>query len=349
MLKDSCVALFLAYNGVFHHRTSRLLHKQHFQFSFHDEVAMNIRFFFPIAFGALFLCGTTLNGQVTTVSSFDFVDDFLSPDPGTLLTVTNGETFDALDGNTGMLGADGINDFRISWSTTGLGDDGNNVDWASTVNINDTGIRSTINPTFINGGGVTINDFGHLVTQTIQIDFLSGVIIEADDVTDFGWSSGNTAGIVYESSVVEYLDVNGNPFSTFPTFDYDSPLDGTTGTGTSVAGTAGSVIDVGTDLSAEGVNGPDDNLSTSGIGLGIPAGTVLGGVRITHRIEDVRGVNNGDTVFTNTINDFDLVNFEASAIPEPSSCLALVGLGLACFSRRKRRASLGDFEIVTRI
>ena len=111
-----------------------------------------------------------------------------------------------------------------------------------------------------------------------------------------------------------------------------------TGIGTSVAGTAGSVIDVGTDLVASGLSGPDNNLSSSGLGLGIPTGTRLGGVRITHNIEDVRGVNNGDTVFTNTINDFDLVNFEASAVPEPSSCVALIGLGLACFSRRKRQA-----------
>ena len=163
---------------------------------------MNIRFFFPIVFGAFFCCGATLYGQVNTVSSFDFVDDFLSPGSGPLLTVTNGGTFDALDGNTGMLGADGIHDFRVSWSTTGLGDDGNNVDWTSTVDINSTGIRSTIDPTFVNSGGVTGNDFGHLVTQTIQIDFLGGVIIEADDVDDFGWSSGNTAGIVYELSLI---------------------------------------------------------------------------------------------------------------------------------------------------
>ena len=156
---------------------------------------MNIRFFFPIVFGAFFCCGATLYGQGNTVS-FDFVDDFLSPSSGEFLTVTNGDTFDALDGNTGLLGADGINDFRVSWSTTGLGDDGNNVNWTSTVDINSTGLRSTINPTFVNGTGVTSNDSGHLVTQTIQIDFLSGVFIEADDVTDFGWSSGNTAGIV---------------------------------------------------------------------------------------------------------------------------------------------------------
>ena len=273
-------------------------------------------------------CRYTSGQTISTVSSFDFVDDFLSPSPGSLQTVSNGDTFDVVDSASGGAGTDGVDDFRISWSATGLGDDGNNVTWDAVIDINGTGLRSTINPAFVGSGGVSTNNSGHVATQTIQIDFLSGVLIEADNIDDLGWSSGNTAGTVYESSVIQYLDITGNPFSAFPSFDFDNPLNGPSGDGTLVASDAGSVTQVGTDLTVAGSNGSNNSLSTS-FGadlLGISSGTVLGGVRITQIIEDTRGINNGDTIFTNTINDFDLVNFQAiSAIPEPSSALALVG------------------------
>lgn len=126
---------------------------------------MNIRFSLLLAAGTMICHGLTasVSGQtISTVSSFDFVDDFLSPSPGSLQTVSNGDTFDVVDSASGGAGTDGVDDFRISWSATGLGDDGNNVTWDAVIDINGTGLRSTINPAFVGSGGVSTNNSGHV-------------------------------------------------------------------------------------------------------------------------------------------------------------------------------------------
>lgn len=267
------------------------------------------------------------------IASFDLVDDFLKTNyagPG---------AYDIFDRTTGAQNPDGLTDVVVSISNTGTtADDGNNVAWTATDDATGTGLRSTIDPSFIEPGGVTANNSGYRVSQTIQIDF-PGLVVEADDITDFGWSSGNTAGIGWEFSLLEYLDASGNPFSTAPTFaPYDShmPIAGQSGAGSFAADTLTSVTNVGNDLSAAGTNGGDNNVSTNPITLGVTSGTIIGGVRITHFLEDVRGVNNGDTSFTNTINDLDLENFTV-AVPEPGSSCVLALVSLVGLARRSRK------------
>ncbi len=280
---------------------------------------------------------TSITSIASATITLDFIDDFLSPSGGTNQTVPG--SYDVVNGNDQSISPDGIIDFTVTSMTTGLGDDGNNVEWDATMDVNGTGLRSSIDPSFIDPGGVTSNAAGHRVTQMIQIDFGPGIEVFSEGVKSFGWSSGNTAGVVWEVSILEYLDVNGNPFSPTPTIDpyaTHSAINGMSGTGTWVADDLAAVTMVGSDLTAAGANGPLNSLNTDGTPgtSGIASGTLLGGVKLTHIIEDVRGVNNGDTVFTNTINELNL-NLKAT-VPEPGNGV-LLGLAMwALFGLRRR-------------
>ena len=282
------------------------------------------------------LCLISANMAYGQISSFDLVDDFFDTEyagPGSY------DIFVA-DANGGSVGQDGMDDITVSVTTTGVTtDDGNNVAWTATTDASGTGIRSTIDPSFIVGGGVSANNSGYRVSQTIQIDF-DGIIIDAADITDFGWSSGNTAGIGWETSLLEYLDENGNPFSTAPTlapYSDHTPINGQSGIGSFIADSVDTVTLVGTDDTDPGSSGANNNLNTTPSGLGITAGTAIGGVRFTHFLEDVRGIDNNDTGFTATINDLDLVNFTVVGVPEPSSTSLLALVSLLCCVRRNRR------------
>ncbi len=276
--------------------------------------------------------------SAAVVPSFDLVDDFLKLGSN----YTGPGTYDIFDAATGAAVADGIADIALSVTTTGVtADDGNNVSWAATTGTSGTGLVSTIDPSFIAGGGVSANNGGHRVTQTIRIDFLT-LLVEASDITDLSWSSGNTAGTVWETSIMEFLDANGDPFSPTPvigTYETHAATNGSFSTGNYVADDPGSVTGVGTDLTAPGTHGSMDAITGSEpdtpAATGITPGTTLiGGIRFTHGIDDVRGVDNVDIVFTNTINDFDLVDFEV--VPEPASLL-LVAAGTVLLLTGRRR------------
>ncbi|BAM05292.1 PEP-CTERM sorting domain-containing protein [Phycisphaera mikurensis] len=275
--------------------------------------------------------------SAAVVPAFDLVDDFLKVGGN-----YNGPgLYDVFDAATGLAVADGVADIAVSVTATGLtADDGNNVSWVATTGTSGTGLVSTIDPSFVSGGGVLANNGGHRVTQTIQIDFLT-LLVEASDVTDLSWSSGNSAGVVWEHSVMEFLDAGGNPFSPTPaigSYATHTPVEGSASAGNYVADGLGSVTAVGTDLTVPGSNGSMDAITGSEpdtpAATGVaPATTLIGGIRFTHGVEDVRGVDNGDTVFTNTINDLDLVDFEV--VPEPASALLLATGALLILTGRR--------------
>lgn len=285
------------------------------------------------------VCLTFCSTNAKADLSFDLVDDLIKSGG----TYTGPGLYDFFTANEtgGSLGADGVADIRISVMTLGVtADDGNNVAWSTSTDTTTTGLRSTINPSFVSGGGVTSNNSGYRVSQVIQIDFIGGMYVEAQDITDFGWSSGNTSGIAWETAALQYLDANGNSFSALPTLNpylTHTPVDGQPigTTGVFVADSTGTVQNVGTDDTDPGSNGANNGVSTSAVGLGIGALTRIGGVRFTHLLEDVRGVNNGDTIFTATINDLNVENFTVTPEPTPGMLFGVALAGFSC-SRRRR-------------
>lgn len=257
--------------------------------------------------------------------SYDIVDDFLKT------AYTGAGSYDS--------NGDGFNDITISITQSNMGPDGNNVIWAGTDDTTTTGLRSTIDPSFDASGGVTSDNSGWTACQTITIMFNGFMEVEAQDITDFGWSSGNTAGIGWETSVLQYLDVNGVPFSTAPTIGAylsHTATDGYAGTGTFVGDNLGTVTMVGTNQSASGSSGPNNGVSTDPVSSGIAPTTLIGGVTFTHCVQDVRGTNNGDTSFTATINDLDIEG--ACWVPEPGS-VSLLSVGLLSLLGLRRRRS----------
>ena len=278
------------------------------------------------ALPSILLFSVPLSAQ-TTISSFDLVDDFFKVGSN----YTGPGSYDIFDGSTGMTGMDGKVDVVVSISSSGEGADGNGVTWATSNDTTPTGIRSTIDPS----GSVVFNNGGHKACQIITLSFGPGLTIEAQDILDFGWSSGNTAGIIWETSSIEY-EVNGGGYviTSADHGSYAAPgTGGVVGNGFLATGT-GTQTGVGTNLVAVGSSGPSNNLSTDPVGdMGIVGTDIITGVRFIHCVEDVRGINNGDTIFTATINDFDIQN--VTVAPEPSTAL-LSAFALLGLLRRRR-------------
>ena len=194
-------------------------------------------------------------------------------------------------------------------------------------------------------GSVAANNPGQKWSQQIEILFnVNSLTVEAQDVVDFSISSANSRGNLWESTIVQYLDVAGNPFSPIPTigsFGSHTVINGQNGVGTAQADSTGTVVGVGTDSVSEGADGANNATSAfdTPAKLGISDLTLIGGVRFIHLMEDVRGVNNGNSSFTATINTLQLSNFEANAVPEPSAIAFLGGIGfLAIFVRRRQNS-----------
>ena len=200
-------------------------------------------------------------------------------------------------------------------------------------------------------GSVGVNNPGHKWSQQIDVLFNpNSLTVEAQDVSDFSISSGNTAAILWETAFVQYLDINGNPFSAIPLIGpylSHTSINGQNGIGTAQADSTGTVDNVGMDSVVSGTSGSRDSSAAFNAAfntpakLGITSGTTLiGGVRFTHLLEDVRGINNSGSTLTATMNDLQLSNFEVAAVPEPSSFAYLGCVVLIAF--RTKRNRVGD-------
>jgi len=283
------------------------------------------------------------NAKSGIISSYDFIDSFVADGnyvgPGQY-DVINGQT-GLVFGNAGFF-ADGRNDFTVSVTTSGLGAVGG-VTYNAATESSGVGLKSGLSAT----GGVSSNNPGHKWSQQIDVLFdISSLRVEARDVADFSVSSANTAAILWESTIVQYLDIAGNPFSPVPTnssYLNHSVTNGPNGIGTAQADSTGTVSNVGTDSVSSGSTGGNNSTSAfdTPAKLGITnAITLIGGVRFIHLIEDVRGINNGNSSLTATINNLRLSNFEASAVPEPSA-IAFLGCVFGCCYVARRRSEAG--------
>ncbi|MGB4712063.1 MAG: hypothetical protein WBH28_26630 [Fuerstiella sp.] len=281
------------------------------------------------------------------ISSFDFIDDFVRTGgysgPGDY-DVINGQT-GLFFGNAGFV-ADGRSDFTVSVSTFGGGVSGG-VSYTAANAVSGVGLQSVLAAS----GSVGVNNPGHKWSQQIDVLFNpNSLTVEAQDVSDFSISSGNTAAILWETAFVQYLDINGNPFSAIPLIGpylSHTSINGQNGIGTAQADSTGTVDNVGMDSVVSGTSGSRDSSAAFNAAfntpakLGITSGTTLiGGVRFTHLLEDVRGINNSGSTLTATMNDLQLSNFEVAAVPEPSSFAYLGCVVLIAF--RTKRNRVGD-------
>ena len=275
------------------------------------------------------------------ITSFDFIDQFVATG-----AYTGVGQYDVINGHTGLVTGeagftgDGLHDFTVSVSTFGVGRFGG-VTYNASDGWTTSGLRSSLSA----NRSVAMNNPGQKWSQQIEILFnVNSLTVEAQDVVDFSISSANSRGNLWESTIVQYLDVAGNPFSPIPTigsFGSHTVINGQNGVGTAQADSTGTVVGVGTDSVSEGADGANNATSAfdTPAKLGISDLTLIGGVRFIHLMEDVRGINNGNSSFTATINNLQLSNFEANAVPEPSAIAFLGGIGfLAIFVRRRQNS-----------
>jgi hypothetical protein len=190
-------------------------------------------------------------------------------------------------------------------------------------------------PTGNNPGTIESNIFTLLFNSNLTVTNAS-----------FNFSSLNTRGIAWEYSVLQFLDPSGNPFSalTNPGWTLGAAsqygvgptagFSGAAGIGNFIAASKGTVIDVGTNQSANGANGTNDSIGALNYAVvGLTPGTQIGGVRWTTYLEDVRGTGNESTNFTSSLLDFTISGQTAEAVPTPALLPGL--LALAAGVRRR--------------
>lgn len=251
--------------------------------------------------------------------------------------------YDIFSTANGMLsrGPDGVSDVRILVTANNSGSQ-NGVTFEISADANTTGIRSRIR----SEGAPDTNNPGTVNSQVIEIRFLNPSIqISADATLLASLSSANTINSsadtnAWESSVLQLLDSDFQPFSPFVSRDYvdDQEARGVTGIGTLVAD-GDTQDDVGT-ANAASDNSGGENLDRPKLDFDnalLAEGTRIGGLRFTHILTDTRGTaDTGGFNYTATINEFN-VSASFSAVPEPSS-LVLLSVGTLCVTalRRKR-------------
>lgn len=183
-------------------------------------------------------------------------------------------------------------------------------------------------------GTVGVNNPGTIISNSVTLTFGDHLT-----VTDLSLraQSINTRGLAWEYTLIEFLRPDGSSFSTAPVIgDYLShtSINGSPSTGWYVLDAKSTVSGVGTDRTVSSLSGSGDNIAGLGYAeVGLAPGTVIGGIRITTYLQDVRGTSNGPTNLTSSFIDF---TFSGSVVPEPTSALlAASGLGMTALKRRR--------------
>jgi hypothetical protein len=246
--------------------------------------------------------------------------------------------YDVINNSTGVFGADGTADITVSATASApgaLATSGNpKVEWQSTLNGRFTSTRG-----FTAGvPAATGNNPGTLQSTTTQVLFGSGL-----NITDLAatFSSLNTAGILWEYSVLGFLKPDGSTFSAAPVIGAYNNATGFTGSpsmGWYVAADKSTVTGVGTDLAAEGAPGSaDGNVVLSYALAGLAANTQVGGLVWMTFTQDTRGINNRPSGFTASLSDITFTNTDPTAVPTPALLPGL--LALVAGARRRWKAA----------
>lgn len=283
-----------------------------------------------------FLSGSTAGTEVLNLDT-----------PGQLLSGGIPIQYNAIDNVTGakLVTDNGDSkDFTLSGTSTAgtlgsarvvLGATGASSPFAS-VDSGRIGAQHSFN------GTVASNNPGTVNSNTFELLFSSNLTVT--DAT-FDFSSLNTAGSTWEYSVLQFLDPNGNPFSalTNPGWTIGAAsqyaaagagFTGIAGIGNYIAASTATVVDVGTDFTSNGTSGAGDSPNFNYALAGLAAGTQIGGLRWTTYMEDVRGVNNGDSNFTASLLDFK-ISGQITAVPEPSTFVVLSAIAIGILIWRR--------------
>ena len=184
------------------------------------------------------------------------------------------------------------------------------------------GLRGSIP---LGGSSGKLSSPGDVRGYKITVEFANDIIIKADRVT-VEYSSINTRGKAFESTLISFLDENGNPFSTTPTYNgyYDAgpvessvcnttptvnanPWSSPLGTGHFSAHATSTVDITNTCITSGDTNGPDDTGSLLATTTGIAGSTRIGGFIFMVYLEDVASATTEDqatstsTTFTSTL------------------------------------------------
>lgn len=215
------------------------------------------------------------------------------------------------------------------------------------VTYQSTGLRGTTVLGAVVGNCTSTGDYRG---YSIKVNFAAHVDISASEFA-VRYSSGNTAGTAFESSAIQFLDENGDPFGTATYQGYytqaaivaacpSTTIPGSvrstpwllSGSGVFAAqSTATTQPASGPNYcsSINGSNGPDDGSpkTVTATSTGISGTTKIGGFIFTSYLEDIRAQINDNTCtststsFTSTLNGFnvtvspfsiDLVSFEVN-------------------------------------
>jgi hypothetical protein len=243
-------------------------------------------------------------------------------------------TYDVINNGTGALSADGTPDITIAAQASARGTAGSSgtpeLEWQTTSSG-----RFTSNRGFT--ASAATNNPGTIQSTTTQVLFDSSLNITNLAAT---FSSLNTAGILWEYSVIGFLNPGGQPFSTAPAIGLYASATSFTGSpsvGWYVAADKGTVTNVGTNLAVEGINGPaDGTLALTYALAGLTPGIQVGGLTWTTYTEDTRGKSNRSSSFTASLSDVTFTH-TAAAVPTPALLPGLLATGLGIWRRRQNQ------------
>lgn len=284
---------------------------------------------------------------------------------GSNLTATS--SFDVYSGTsaTGVtLGTDGVNDVTLHFSIlTGQDPYGGGVlDPRKGVTHDVTQTASGIVGTVpVNQSTANESSTGDVHGYSVRVQFADHLVLNADDF-EVLLNSSNTTGSMYESTSLVFEDQSGVAFgsASYAGF-WDAAPQGSnggsntddislnpyavTGTGVWLADNTSTVNVSDSAAPVAGTTSPLDGFDPfAGEDAGLASGTRVGGFTWTVRLEDVATTLADDvktgtrSTFTATLNGVNVrIQSNSTAVPEPSACWLMIGLGAVAYRRRVAR------------